>query len=120
MIRTAGAPGAGVLVDALHLARAGGAPGDLDDLGADLLPYAQVCDAATAGRALDRATALAEAVGMRLPPGEGVLPLHALLRRLPAGAPVSVEAPNPAALEDPQAWVRRLAVATRRLLAAAS
>ncbi|MCW2615341.1 MAG: hypothetical protein JWN08_2335, partial [Frankiales bacterium] len=82
MIRAGDAPGAGVLVDALHLARAGGTPGDLDHLAAELLPYVQVCDAATAGPAPDRATAVAEAVGLRLPPGDGVLPLQDLLRRL--------------------------------------
>lgn len=101
MLRAGGAQDAGVLVDALHLARAGGVPHDLEGVDPRLLPYLQVCDASSAAPAADRDAALAEAVGMRLAPGDGVLPLRDLLRRLPSAAPVSVEAPNPAALEDP-------------------
>lgn len=118
LIEASGTEAAGVLVDALHLARAGGTPRDLDHLDARLLPYLQVCDAAVAGPAVDRAAAVAEAVGRRLPPGDGVLPLSALLRRLPPGAPISVEAPNPVARDDPRGWVRRLAAAAQRLLSA--
>src|SRR5437763_709372 len=83
------------LVGALHLARAGGRPTDLDALGPGRLPYVQLCDAASAAPAdtdpegLRRA--VAEAVGHRLPPGEGVLPLAGLLSRIDAGAPVSLE-----------------------------
>lgn len=118
VIRSGDAPDAGILIDALHLERAGGVPGDLDDLGAHLLPYLQACDAAIAGPASTRDAAIAEACGLRLPPGDGVLPLRQLLRRLSPGAPVSVEVPNPAARDDPLGWIRQLAVAARRLLAA--
>jgi len=64
-----------------------------------------------------REDALREAVGHRLAPGDGVLPLRELLGVLPAGAALSVEAPNPAAVGDPVAWLRRLADRTRELLA---
>jgi sugar phosphate isomerase/epimerase len=117
LLGAGGAQDAGVLVDALHLARAGGVPQDLDGLEPHLLPYLQICDASSAAPAVDGAAALTEAVGTRLAPGDGVLPLRDLLQRLPATAPVSVEAPNPAAREDPLAWVHRLGVATRRLVA---
>jgi sugar phosphate isomerase/epimerase len=60
-----------------------------------------------------------EAVGHRLPPGEGVLPLAGLLGRVPPDAPVSLEVPNPAARADPAGWIQRVADATRRLLASA-
>jgi sugar phosphate isomerase/epimerase len=121
LLTAAGADDAGVLVDALHLARAGGVPADLDALGAARLPYLQLCDAASAEPAgTDPAglrRAVQEAVGHRLPPGEGVLPLADLLRRVDPRAPVSVEAPSPAARTDPAGWIRRLADATRALLA---
>lgn len=120
LLEAAGAEDAGVLVDTLHLARAGGAPADLDALGASRLPYAQLCDAATAEPAgTDPAglrRAVQEAVAHRLPPGEGVLPLSEVLRRLPPGAAVSLEVPHPAARADPAGWIRHLADAARRLL----
>ena len=119
LIGTAGADDAGVLIDTLHLARAGGQPDDLDALGESRLPYVQLCDAASAGPAgTDPAGlrgAVEEAVAHRLPPGEGVLPLSDVLRRIARGAPVSLEVPNPAARSDPAGWIRRLAVAARRL-----
>jgi len=120
LLEAAGADDAGVLVDALHLARAGGRPADLDALGPGRLPYVQLCDAASAAPAdtdpegLRRA--VAEAVGHRLPPGEGVLPLADLLSRIDPGAPVSLEVPNPAARSDPGGWITRIAAATRLLL----
>jgi sugar phosphate isomerase/epimerase len=121
LIGTAGADDAGVLVDTLHLARAGGTPSDLDALGEPRLPYVQLCDAASAepaGRdAAGIRRAVAEAVGHRLPPGEGVLPLSEVLRRIAPDGPVSVEVPNPAARTDPAGWIRRLADAARRLVA---
>jgi len=120
LLEAAGADDAGVLVDTLHLARAGGSPADLDVLGATRLPYVQLCDADSAeAAATDRAglsRAVREAVSHRLPPGEGVLPLAQVLRRVPPGAPVSLEVPNPAARADPAGWVRLLADAARRLL----
>jgi sugar phosphate isomerase/epimerase len=120
LLEAAGADDAGVLVDTLHLARAGGTPADLDALGAARLPYVQLCDAPTA-RPADTdpdglRTAVREAVADRLPPGEGVLPLTEVLRRLPSGSAVSLEVPNPAARTDPAGWIRRVALAARRLL----
>ena len=75
LLEAAGAADAGVLIDTLHLARAGGGPGDLDGLGAARLPYVQLCDAASAEPAgTDPAglgRAVQEAVSHRLPPGRG-------------------------------------------------
>ena len=122
LLEAAGAEDAGVLVDTLHLARAGGVPADLDALGRSRLPYVQLCDAASAEPAgTDPAglrRAVQEAVAHRLPPGEGVLPLPAVLARIPPEAPVSLEVPNSAARSDPAGWIRRLADAGRGLLAA--
>ena len=121
LLEAAGAEDAGILIDTLHLVRAGGVPADLDALGESRLPYVQLCDAASAEPAgTDPAglrRAVQEAVAHRLPPGEGVLPLSEVLRRIPPGVPVSVEAPNPASLTDPAGWIRRLADAARRLAA---
>ena len=52
-------------------------------------------------------------------PGEGVLPLAGVLRRIATDGPVSLEVPNPAARDDPAGWIRRLADAARRLVAPA-
>lgn len=120
LLEEAGADDAGVLVDTLHLARAGCSPEDLAALAPERLPYLQVCDAASArpaGTGPDGLrAAVAEAVSHRLAPGDGVLPLVDVLRRCPAGAPLSVEAPNPAARTDPAGWIAHLAGAARRLL----
>jgi sugar phosphate isomerase/epimerase len=120
LLEAAGADDAGVLVDTLHLARAGAAPAGLDALGAARLPYVQLCDAASAEPATTDPAglrrAVEEAVSHRLPPGEGVLPLADVLRRLPPDAAVSLEVPNPAARADPGGWIRRVAAAARRLL----
>jgi sugar phosphate isomerase/epimerase len=120
LLDSAQAGAAGVLIDALHLARAGGVPSDLDVLGPGRLPYVQLCDAASAEPAprdpdgLRRA--VREAVSMRLPPGDGVLPLADLLARVDPAAPLSLEVPHPAARADPGGWLRRLGDATRRLV----
>jgi sugar phosphate isomerase/epimerase len=124
LLEAAGVDDAGVLVDTLHLARAGGTPEDLTALPPERLPYVQICDAASvepAGTDPDGLRrAIAEAVSSRLAPGEGVLPLVDVLRRCPPGAPLSVEAPNPAARTDPAGWIAHLADAARRLSGAAS
>jgi sugar phosphate isomerase/epimerase len=116
LLQLGGRPPAGILVDALHLFRAGGTVADVAALDPGLLPYAQLCDAAGTGPAPSREAAIREAVGHRLAPGEGRLPLDDLLGAVPPGAPVSVEAPHPSALDDPHRWIRHLAVATRRVL----
>ncbi len=90
--RAAGRANGGVLVDALHLARSGGAPVDLAGLSDVLLATAQICDAPAVGPATMDAI-VAEARAGRLPPGDGALPLDALLNALPATTTLSVEVP---------------------------
>ncbi|WP_336811190.1 sugar phosphate isomerase/epimerase family protein [Bosea sp. MMO-172] len=92
ILRQAGAANAAVLVDALHLSRSGGSPADLETVPADWLRAAQLCDAAATMPASD-AAAIDEAREGRLPPGEGSLPLGALLQALPADAALSAELP---------------------------
>ena len=102
--REAARPAVSILVDPLHLARSGGAPADLKGLDPSLFPYAQFSDgiAATAERRM---------------PGEGELPLGALLDALPAGLPLSVEVPDARRGAIPRLdWAKTALAATRNLL----
>lgn len=78
----AGGPrvGAHVLVDALHLARSGGVPADLAAAPPTLFGVCHLCDAPAAPPATG--SLVDEARGGRLLPGEGALPLEALVRAL--------------------------------------
>ncbi|MHC2538596.1 sugar phosphate isomerase/epimerase family protein [Bradyrhizobium diazoefficiens] len=113
IVRGAGKANGTILVDALHLHRSGGKPGDLISIPAHYLRAAQICDVVADMPASDAAI-IAEAREGRLPPGEGALPLGELLEALPVDASLSVEMPLPALAVRP-----RLATAfnaTRRLL----
>jgi sugar phosphate isomerase/epimerase len=101
----ASAAGAAVLVDALHLQRSGGSVDDVRALAPDLVPCVQLCDGPlVAPERLELPTNLApagagsvlqtEARFLRQLPGEGELPLTALLAAVPPGTPVSVEVPH--------------------------
>ena len=92
LVRAAAQPNGKVLVDALHLARSGGAPADVVALDPALLAYGQLADA-RGTRPQDDAALMAEARGGRHLPGEGELPLASLLAALPTGLPLGVEAP---------------------------
>lgn len=92
MIMQSGRPNASILVDALHFSRSGGVSADIAQVDPSLLRYAQICDA-EAGMPTAAGDLIREARTGRLLPGEGVLPLAALVRALPATAVLSVEAP---------------------------
>lgn len=82
-------PNARLLIDALHFFRSGARPGDLAGIDPSLFPYTHLCDAPAAAPE----NLKAEARGDRFYPGEGELALGELLRALPAGVPIGVEAP---------------------------
>lgn len=103
----------GVLVDALHLARSGGSPGDLIRLPPSMIRSVQLCDA-QAERPEDTAALIAEARGGRLLPGFGALPLGDLLGVSPQDAVISVEVPKGA--EPGEVHLRALFDATTRIL----
>lgn len=84
----------GILVDALHLYRSGGSPGDLAGVTGVCLPYLQICDAPLSAPGGGLPGLVHESRHRRLPPGEGELALPELLSVLPHGCPVSVEAPS--------------------------
>ncbi|UAK58039.1 sugar phosphate isomerase/epimerase [Mycolicibacterium smegmatis] len=107
-----------VLVDFLQFFRAGAEWDVLAAIPASLLPYAQISDgpaaAPTTVEALRR-----EARRARMIPGTGELDLKRLIAALPAGIPLSVEAPTEELAGQPlDAAARILGEATRGLLAA--
>lgn len=87
--RLADHPNVGICVDALHLQRSGGSPASLAAVDPAWLACLQLCDAPAA----QPADLAAEARYDRLYPGEGGLPLRALLQAVPADLPISLEAP---------------------------
>jgi sugar phosphate isomerase/epimerase len=105
-------PAGGVLVDALHLQRSGGTPADVARLPPDLLPYAQLCDGPYHPILPDELVALTEARSGRLFPGDGELPLRALVDALPAETALAVESPVADLAAKPPGEVARLAYAS--------
>jgi sugar phosphate isomerase/epimerase len=92
MLARPGLEEATLLVDPLHFARTGGKPHDLADVPASRFTYAQFCDAPAHGPHPDDGAAIIhEAIDLRLMPGDGELPLAALLEVLPPRLPLSVE-----------------------------
>ncbi len=96
----------GVLVDCLHFQRCGDNLNYLRSVDPALLPILQLCDAPLAqptglprprwlprGQGTDIPDAQLESRAMRLLPGDGELPVVELLAAMPAGIPISVEAP---------------------------
>ncbi|WP_435258059.1 sugar phosphate isomerase/epimerase family protein [Thioclava sp. FR2] len=117
VVEASGAPDLGVLVDTLHFNRSGSSLDDLSRLAPRRMPFLHLCDAPVcppyttedlfhAGRA------------ERLPPGEGEIDLTAILARLPADLPLSLEVPMTALSREkgPAEVAARVLAATRRLL----
>ena len=91
VVKAAGRPNLGLVIDALHLARSGGTPSDVARIEPDFIFYLQLCDApraAPAGRALRL-----ESLTDRLHPGEGELWLFDLMDALPPGIVIDLETP---------------------------
>lgn len=123
ILAAVGHPAAALLVDPIHLVRSGGTPADVARVAPHLLPYAQFCDAGPLDYDVnDRAAIIAEAVDGRLLPGDGVLPLDAILRALPRDVPLSAELRSRALRDgypDAADRARAVATATRAFLAKA-
>jgi sugar phosphate isomerase/epimerase len=122
--------GGGILLDALHIQRCGVSVDEIAGVDPGLLTYLQLCDAPgqqpcglRVPAAMPRGQRCAdddrviEARAMRLLPGEGELPLRALLAALPEDMLVSVEAPSAAALAtaSPGEYAARARGAVRSL-----
>jgi len=91
LIERAGARNAAVTVDALHLFRSGGSPEDIAALDAAQISYVQLCDGP--GRLPPEGYAW-EAGRERMLPGEGDLPVQALVDVLPPDVVLGIEAPS--------------------------
>jgi sugar phosphate isomerase/epimerase len=91
LIERSGAVNAAVTVDALHLARSGGSPADVAALDAGQISYVQLCDGPASAPPEGYAW---EAATERMLPGEGELPVHALVEAVAPGVPLGVEAPS--------------------------
>jgi sugar phosphate isomerase/epimerase len=117
VLREAAQPNAGIIVDALHLARSGGTPADVAALDPALIAYVQLCDATR-----ERPAGMApreESLRHRLYPGDGELPLFELMDALSPDIVIDLEAPVAADAHLPFAErARRAGDATRRFLAA--
>ncbi len=110
-------PNLGLLIDALHLARSGATPAEVAALDRSRIAYLQLCDAPA--QPPPGMTLRAELLGARLYPGEGELPLLALLDALPADLVIDVETPVAADRHlPPDQRAGRAAAATKRLLEA--
>ena len=109
-------PNGKILIDALHLDRSGGTPAMVAALDATLIGSVQICDA-TRTRP-EPSGIIDEARGGRLAPGEGELPLEALLDALPPQVPLAAEVPLARSMPDatPLERVRHIRSATERFL----
>lgn len=103
-------PAAKLLIDTLHLARAGDGVQDVSALNPDDIAYIHIADAVVDHPGLDGLAG--ESRAGRLYPGEGALPLRELFGRLPAEMPVSLEAPHRDQQDMPAA--QRLLLAGRQ------
>jgi sugar phosphate isomerase/epimerase len=108
-------PQVGVLVDSLHLSRAGEGPVDVARASAanpHRFPYLQLADAMAEPPGTDVASLIEEALHGRLLPGDGALPLTDLLAAVPDVA-VSVELRSRALMTDWPDPVERAVVVLR-------
>jgi sugar phosphate isomerase/epimerase len=92
VVGAAGATNAGVLVDALHFFRNGGTVETLVTAPAARIRSLQLCDVRGPALSSDDAR-IAEARGGRFSPGDGDLPLAAMVAAAPGEAAISVEVP---------------------------
>ncbi|MEV0388814.1 TIM barrel protein [Nonomuraea sp. NPDC050643] len=93
VLRYAGRPNAGILVDLIHFARSGSSVADLRDLPPEWFRFAHVCDAPATAPATQE-DIIHAARFERLFPGEGGIDVHGILAALPPGIPYALEIPR--------------------------
>lgn len=81
-----------IIIDAIHVDRAGETAADVAAMPKHLHCYFQICDL-PAQRPTDHETMIYQARQARLPPGEGGLDLIGMLSAIPQDLPISVEIP---------------------------
>ena len=118
VVERTGMVNAHILIDALHVVRSGTPVAEIARLDPRHVGTFHICDAPLAPPA--DGDLIAEARLRRLAPGDGGLPLQAMLDVLPPGTPIGVEVPLP--VQQPAVASRRrlsaLAARTRRMLRA--
>ena len=116
IVKAAGRPNGQVLLDTLHLDRSGGTVAAVAAVDAALIGSVQLCDAPK--RRPEPAGIIDEARGGRLAPGEGALPLAALLDALPNSIPLAVEVPLARSMPNatPLERARHVRITTERFL----
>ncbi|GGN98705.1 hypothetical protein GCM10010112_91850 [Actinoplanes lobatus] len=93
VLRAAGQPNGGMLIDLLHFARSGSSVADLRELPAEWFHFAHVCDAPAAIPATSEGL-IHTARFERLYPGDGGIDLDGILAALPPGLPYALEIPR--------------------------
>jgi len=118
LVEQCASPVPGISIDALHFYRSNSQPQQIADLPASWFRYAQICDVATRAPPPTREAFIREATEERLPPGEGVIDLGALLRALPPRIPLALEIPQLGLARSAPALdrVKHAVAATRHLL----
>ncbi|WP_194829811.1 sugar phosphate isomerase/epimerase [Nocardia sp. XZ_19_231] len=117
LLRRINEPNLKIMVDTLHLARAGEGPDDIAGVDAELFGYCQVSDGPLGTMDLD--AYMAEAIYNRAIPGDGDLPLEHILALLPKHITVSAEVPLRELEErgiSAKERVRRIIAGSRRVL----
>lgn len=83
----------GLVIDPLHIDRAGGGTVDVQRLPPDRIACVQLCDAGPRPDPDDMNAIIRESVVDRRIPGTGMLPLRELMAVVPANVPVELEVP---------------------------
>lgn len=91
VVRDAGQPNGRILIDTLHVARAGHKPEDIADYDPALFPFIQLSDAPASIDLSEDGALLYDAREGRLAPGEGELPLREMLRFIDPAVPIGLE-----------------------------
>jgi sugar phosphate isomerase/epimerase len=115
IVKKADRPGGGIVIDAFHFDRSASRLEDLAQVAPALLRYAQLCDV-SGPCPDDMAEILRQARNERRFPGDGDGDLLGLLRALPAGIALSVEAPSQQLLEQGVSALQRAQMALDKTL----
>jgi len=116
LLQEASASNTELLIDTLQFFRSGAAPEDLRSVDPTNLRYFQLCDAVAEGP-VSLTDRRAEARTDRRLPGQGQLPIRPLIAQMPAGIPISIEAPTLALRRKPfDEQARTIATVTRAYL----
>ncbi|MBV1703038.1 MAG: sugar phosphate isomerase/epimerase [Hyphomicrobiales bacterium] len=117
MVENSGREDVGILVDMLHFNRSGSQLAQLQKVPRHRLPYGHLCDAPVQGR-YTHDELLHAGRAERLPPGEGAIPIAAILAQMPQDIPYALEVPMTAmtAAEGIEAVALRVREAATRLL----